>query len=123
MTTPELILKTAADLISGPRAQAHGDYRKLHQRVAELWSAFLKRKVTPEQVALCLALVKVARDEVGNYNIDDGIDATAYTALWAALSNGSRPQDQEPERNDAASNMNPTRNQYFTTLCNWETEE
>ena len=40
--------------------------------------------------------MKVARDEVGNFNVDDGIDATAYTALWAALANGSRPQDQDP---------------------------
>lgn len=96
MTTPELILATASKLLKGPRAESHGDYRKLHQRVAQLWSAYLKEKIKPEQVALCLALVKVARDEVGNFNVDDGIDATAYTALWAALANGSRPQDQDP---------------------------
>jgi hypothetical protein len=117
MTKPELILNTAAELISGPRAEAHGDYRKLHQRVSQFWSAYLQKEVTPEQVALCLALVKVARDEVGNYNIDDGIDAVAYVSLWAALSNGSRPQDQE--KKDIITNKDE---QFFTEVCNWEEE-
>tara|TARA_R110000824_G_scaffold106438_1_gene251493 strand:- start:3092 stop:3205 length:114 start_codon:yes stop_codon:yes gene_type:complete len=33
-----------------------------------------------------MVLLKVARDESGAPNEDDGIDASAYTALWAALS-------------------------------------
>ena len=121
--TPEDILSTAKDLVSGPRAKEHGDYRYLHSRVAKLWSAYLDTEVDPDQVAMFMLLLKVSRREFGEDNPDDGFDATAYAALWAALSNGSRPQDQEPETNDAASNMNPTQNQYFTTLCNWETEE
>jgi hypothetical protein len=32
-------------------------------------------------------LLKVARDEVGSPNPDDGVDASAYTALWASLTN------------------------------------
>jgi hypothetical protein len=33
-----------------------------------------------------MVLLKVARDELGTFNPDDGKDATAYTALWGALS-------------------------------------
>ena len=85
MSEPEKILEEASVLIGGPRAKQHGDYRLMHKRVAELWSIYLKVKVTPEQVAFCMTLLKVARAELGARNPDDGLDATAYTALWAAL--------------------------------------
>ena len=82
---PEEILKKAASLIAGQRAKQHGDYTKLHSRIADLWSSYLKSNISPEQVALCMALVKVARDEVGNENPDDAVDAVSYVALWGAL--------------------------------------
>ena len=84
--TPDAILTRAASLVSGERARQHGDYTQLQSRISELWSAYLKVPVSAAQVAFCMALLKVARDEVGEFNQDDGEDATAYTALWAALS-------------------------------------
>jgi len=84
--TPDAILTRAASLVSGARASQHGDYTQLQSRIADLWSAYLKVPVSAPQVAFCMALLKVARDEVGEFNQDDGEDATAYTALWAALS-------------------------------------
>ena len=83
--TPVEILETAAGLVGGDRAKQHGDYRLLHQRVADLWSAYLKTDVGPENVAFMMVLLKVVRDEMGDHNPDDGVDASAYTALWAAL--------------------------------------
>ena len=83
---PVTILEECVSLVSGERAQQHGDYRDLHNRVAELWSTFLKTPIKPSDVAFCMTLLKVARDEVGGKNSDDGVDATSYTALWAALS-------------------------------------
>jgi hypothetical protein len=32
-----------------------------------------------------MTMLKVARDEQGVFNPDDGADATAYTGIWAAL--------------------------------------
>ena len=84
--TPDAILTRAASLVSGERARQHGDYTQLQSRIAELWSVYLKVPVSGAQVAFCMALLKVARDEVGEFNQDDGEDAAAYTALWAALS-------------------------------------
>ena len=83
--TPVEILETAAGLVGGDRAKQHGDYRLLHRRVADLWSAYLKTDLGPENVAFMMVLLKVVRDEMGDYNPDDGVDASAYTALWAAL--------------------------------------
>tara|TARA_R100001224_G_scaffold62904_1_gene37618 strand:+ start:1170 stop:1436 length:267 start_codon:yes stop_codon:yes gene_type:complete len=83
---PADILTEAASLVTGERAHQHGDYSLLHARAAELWSAFLDVSVKPSDVAFCMTLLKVARQEVGHKNSDDGVDASAYTALWAALS-------------------------------------
>ena len=83
---PDEILTEAAALVSGQRAEQHGDYVELHKRTAELWSAYLRTTLSPSDVAFCMVLLKVARDESGAPNEDDGIDASAYTALWAALS-------------------------------------
>jgi len=86
---PERVLIEALRLVSGARATQHGDYTQLQSRIAELWSAYLKVPISAPQVAFCMALLKVARDEVGEFNQDDGEDATAYAALWAALSYSS----------------------------------
>tara|TARA_R110001592_G_scaffold280971_1_gene548388 strand:- start:1998 stop:2279 length:282 start_codon:yes stop_codon:yes gene_type:complete len=83
---PKEILKAASELVGGKRAEQHGDYRLLHVRVANLWSSYLNTKITPKQVAFCMTLLKVSRDEQGIVNPDDGLDATAYTGIWAALS-------------------------------------
>lgn len=88
---PEKILKEAASLVAGQRAKQHGDYTSLHSRIAELWSSYLKFKVRPEQVALCMALVKISRDEVGKENPDDAVDAASYVALWGALKTRDEP--------------------------------
>lgn len=87
MKKPEDILTEAAELVGGERARQHGDYVKQHKRVADLWSAYLNCSVTASDVAFCMVLLKVARDEVGSPNPDDGVDASAYTALWASLTN------------------------------------
>tara|TARA_R100001369_G_scaffold80317_1_gene110620 strand:- start:1334 stop:1621 length:288 start_codon:yes stop_codon:yes gene_type:complete len=82
---PKEILKASAELVGGKRAEQHGDYRQLHVRIAELWSSYLRVKVSPKQVAFCMTLLKVSRDEQGVFNPDDGLDATAYTGIWSAL--------------------------------------
>ena len=82
---PVEILNIAAELVGGTRAEQHGDFRILHQRVAELWSTYLRVTVKAEEVAFCMVLLKLARKELGSPNPDDGVDATAYAALWAAL--------------------------------------
>lgn len=87
MKKPEDILTEAAELVGGERARQHGDYVKQHKRVADLWSTYLNCSVTASDVAFCMVLLKVARDEVGSPNPDDGVDASAYTALWASLTN------------------------------------
>mgnify|MGYP003646500155 FL=1 len=85
---PDEILQTCLDLVTGERASQHGDYTTMHERFAELVTVYLGHNVTPEQAAFIMVLLKVARHENGAFNPDDGVDATAYTAIWAALCDG-----------------------------------
>jgi hypothetical protein len=53
-------------------------------RTAALWSAYLEMPITDYQVAMCLALVKVARSmETGK--ADNYIDGAAYFAISGQL--------------------------------------
>ena len=68
------------------RARTHGDHVEVHVRTAALWSAYLQVKITPRQVAICMALLKLARDEVApKPNPDNPIDHAGYVAIAADL--------------------------------------
>jgi hypothetical protein len=54
------------------------------QRTASLWSAYLEMPVTDYQVAMCMALVKIARS-METAKTDTYIDLTAYVAISAQL--------------------------------------
>jgi hypothetical protein len=53
-------------------------------RTASLWSAYLEVPVDPHQVAMCMALVKIARS-METSKTDTYVDLVAYTALSAQL--------------------------------------
>jgi hypothetical protein len=54
------------------------------QRTASLWSAYLELPIRPDQVAMCLALVKVARS-MESAKVDNFIDGAAYFAISGQL--------------------------------------
>ena len=54
------------------------------QRTARLWSAYLEMPITDDQVAMCLALVKVARS-METSKVDNFIDGAAYFAISGQL--------------------------------------
>jgi hypothetical protein len=53
-------------------------------RTAALWSAYLEMPITDYQVALCLALVKIARS-MESPKPDNYIDGAAYFAIAGQL--------------------------------------
>ena len=61
----EYFLKETEKLINGPRAKDYGPVKKNHQRIADIWSILLEKKlkepITPEEAVACMIGVKVAR--------------------------------------------------------------
>ena len=79
------VLESAAALINGDRQEAYGPPIVNFNRIAEGWATILQADVTAEQVALCMAWLKIARLVNGSHD-DSYVDAAAYMALAAELS-------------------------------------
>jgi len=74
------ILNEAIKLIGGNRNTDYGDRLTNHQNIAKLWSVVLKKEITAHDVAICMALVKIAR-LVHSHKKDSYVDASAYMAI------------------------------------------
>lgn len=85
------ICRRAADLMSGDRAKTHGPKYRNHANIAEMWNAYLSIRrdrlapLTPANVAIMVALLKVARSELGAFNLDDYVDGAAYFGIAGEL--------------------------------------
>lgn len=75
------ILHTAIDLTCGDRDDTYGSPRTNHERIALIWTVILDYPVTAEQVALCMAGVKIARLVTSPDHLDSYIDGAAYLAI------------------------------------------
>jgi hypothetical protein len=78
------IAQKAADLVSGDRAQTHGDMAENFERIGDLWSAYLGKRLdsglSAVDVGNMMALLKIARTLSGQVNADDFIDGVGYIA-------------------------------------------
>ena len=74
------LLDEAKKLIGGNRQEDYGDKLKNHQNIANFWSIFLEKQITAHDVAICMALVKVAR-LMNQHKKDSYIDMAAYAAI------------------------------------------
>jgi len=81
------ILEQTKKLVSTDREDKHGDKVQNHENIARLWTGYLQNKtkltinVLPEDVANLMALLKIARTQEGEHNLDDYIDACGYLAI------------------------------------------
>jgi hypothetical protein len=74
------ILQEAARLTAKDRQNIYGDPKTNHRRIADLWTTYLEHEITPQQVAICMALVKVAR-LMQTETEDSFVDLAAYAAI------------------------------------------
>ena len=75
------ILSDANKLVGGDREKDYGDKVKNHTNIAKLWSAYLDIKVNAHDVAIMMALLKMARTKLGKVSKDTYIDMSAYSAI------------------------------------------
>lgn len=92
MTTAAEVLRAAADIVSGPRAQQHGDMFDCHSAIAGMWNAYLAIRREPAQpltaldVAQMLLLFKVARAQTGLVShADHYLDQAGYAGCSAEI--------------------------------------
>lgn len=66
------------------RGMSYGHPSDNMERTARLWSAYLEMPVEAHQVAVCMALVKIARS-METAKVDNNIDGAAYLAIAGQL--------------------------------------
>lgn len=83
-TTTENLFNVVTSTIH-QRGAVYGHPYYNHKRIAELWSAYLDWPIMPHQVAICMALVKVARLAETPTSEDSVTDLIAYGALYKTI--------------------------------------
>lgn len=84
-TTRETILDDALKAVCGDRDEQYGKPEKNFEVIADLWNVYLKDKVgvNAKDVALMMALFKVAREMSGKGKVDNLVDIAGYAACAA----------------------------------------
>lgn len=78
-------LDVAEHLINGERKQVYGNARDDFARIGNLWAQVLGVPVTPEQVAICMTLLKIGRLCHTPTHEDSWVDAVGYMALGSEI--------------------------------------
>jgi len=84
MTRAE-ILETANRIINGERQTSYGTPESNFGLIAALWTVYLDHLVTSEDVALMMALFKIARCKTGVGTEDSFVDACGYLAIGGEI--------------------------------------
>jgi hypothetical protein len=74
------ILAEASCLLTDTRMKTYGSFWDNHRRIGVMWGELLQLEepITPEMVAVMMALVKISRIANDSTHTDNYIDAVAY---------------------------------------------
>ena len=80
------ILHKAETLVSNDREHVYGPPKRTHERIADLWRAYLcgiedAYNPTPENVICMMILTKIARLEQTPDHLDTWVDIAGYAAI------------------------------------------
>ena len=78
--TRATILDAAKAIVCDGRPQEYGGPEDSFGRIAELWTAYTKCDLDAHDVAMMMALLKIARTQGGKYNKDNYVDLAGYAA-------------------------------------------
>lgn len=84
MTRKE-ILETAAKCVCGDREQDYGNPEHSFDTIARLWTAYLDYHFTSLDVAIMMALLKIARIKTGHGKMDNWVDLAGYAACGGEI--------------------------------------
>lgn len=74
------LLEKAKEVVTGERVDIYGNPEDNFKEIAEYWSLYLGKKITPQDVAILMIFLKIARIKTGQDHIDNFIDIAGYSA-------------------------------------------
>ena len=75
------VLHEAAGIVNGERQGTYGPPEDSFNRIAAYWTTYLGREVSAADVAIMMALLKIARRDHDRKHRDSYVDGAAYMAL------------------------------------------
>lgn len=84
-TTRAEILDTAKRIVTGDREKQYGKPEDNFAVIAEFWTTYIGHPISSEDVAIMMALLKIARIRSGNYKADSFVDGVGYLSLAAEI--------------------------------------
>lgn len=78
-------LQRAEECVCGKREQDYGPPEDNFRSIAMLWSAYRDEEFTPTDVAMMMALLKIARIRTGSATDDSFVDLAGYAACGAEI--------------------------------------
>lgn len=84
------IFSKVLDLIEGEKREAYGPKEESLNCIAQVWSGILRRYVSPLQVCLCMAGLKLYREGF-NHSKDNIVDACAYVRFCQDVHKEPKP--------------------------------
>lgn len=83
--TRESILDRARDCVCGQREEDYGCPEDSFGRIAALWTAYTGVEISPANVAVMMALLKIARLRGNGTHIDSWVDLAGYAACGGEI--------------------------------------
>ena len=90
------LLEIATNIVMGARQENYGSPESNFQRIADLWSVYLGRSITPSDVAVMMILMKTARLMNDCKHMDSWVDIAGYAACGGEIVTSSH----QPRRGD-----------------------
>ena len=84
--TRDEILSAAAKIVTQDRNSTYGGPERSFETIAQLWAIHLGYKVTASDVAIMMALLKIARLSANPAHADSWIDLAGYAACGGEVS-------------------------------------
>lgn len=79
------ILDAAKKIVTWDREKQYGKPEDNFAVIAEFWTTYIGHPISSEDVAIMMALLKIARIRSGNYKADSFVDGVGYLSLAAEI--------------------------------------
>jgi hypothetical protein len=79
------VLEKAKECVCGQRDQEYGSPEDNFATIAQFWSAYKNVNFTANDVAIMMALLKIARIKTGTATDDSYVDLAGYAACGAEI--------------------------------------
>lgn len=82
----EEFLEEAKKIICKDRNKRYGSPEKSFDKIADFWSVYLNKHITPKDVAIMMCLFKISRIETGKNDYSDNyVDLIGYAACGGEI--------------------------------------